>query len=505
MWVVTCTCAAILYMVLVGLRKRHRFPPGPKGLPLIGNVLDAPSGSSAPMVYQQWSKRFGSNIIHLKIFGTHFFVLNDAKTAADLLEKRSANYSGREQTVMLFDLTGWDRDWGLLDYGDSWKKHRHVHHRYFHPKVLEAYHPRMEKGVQMLLQLLHRSPADFNAHLRFMTGHIIISIVYGIETKSADHPYIGLAEEGVKAFSATAVPGRFLVDSLPFLKHIPAWFPGADFKRQAALWKKDVDAMYETPFNDIKAAIRRGETNTSIVGAALAELEGQADTEEVENIIMNVAGTAYPTASDTTIITLEFFILAMLQHPEVQRRAQADLERVVGNARLPSIHDQALLPCITAIMHESLRWRPPFRTGLPHKSLHDDEYEGYHIPAGSIMIANEWAILHDETRYPNPEEFDPSRFLATDGNIDHTVPEPVEPFGHGRRLCPGRHFAMDVIWLTIANILHVYSIEKAVDQSGNVVEPSGKCIDGLLGAPEPFQAVFRPRSDAAIALLRSID
>lgn len=122
------------------------------------------------------------------------------------------------------------------------------------------------------------------------------------------------------------------------------------------------------------------------------------------------------------------------------------------------------------------------------------------------------AILHDESRYPNPDNFDPSRFLTNDGQLDRSVPDPIEAFGFGRRICPGRHFVTDAAWIAIAYLLSAYSIEKLVDDAGNVVEPSGEYLPGTFrcadlsypGArcsrnlthswPKPFRAVFKQRS-----------
>lgn len=99
------------------------------------------------------------------------------------------------------------------------------------------------------------------------------------------------------------------------------------------------------------------------------------------------------------------------------------------------------------------------------------------------------AILHDEDRYPNPEKFDPSRFLTPEGKLNPDVPEPIEAFGHGRRLCPGRYFATDAVWLAMANILAAFVLEKPVDEQGNVVEPSGKYPDS--GVFRWVSSIFR--------------
>ena len=80
----------------------------------------------------------------------------------------------------------------------------------------------------------------------------------------------------------------------------------------------------------------------------------------------------------------------MSLYPEVQRRAQAELAAVVGPHRLPEFEDQKKLPYINAIVKECLRWQNVFTLGLPHRVMEDDEYNGYRIPKGSIVLGNIW-------------------------------------------------------------------------------------------------------------------
>lgn len=89
------------------------------------------------------------------------------------------------------------------------------------------------------------------------------------------------------------------------------------------------------------------------------------------------------------------------------------------------------------------------------------------------------AILHDENRYADSERFNPARFLTAAGKLDPDVPDPIEAFGHGRRVCPGRNFAIDALWLAVSNILTAFVIEKPVDECGNIIEPSGEYSSGV--------------------------
>ena len=103
-----------------------------------------------------------------------------------------------------------------------------------------------------------------------------------------------------------------------------------------------------------------------------------------------------------------------------------------------------------------------------HRSLHF-----------SSLTRRSRAILRDPTRYANPDMFDPSRFLTSEGALDPEVPDPIEGFGYGRRLCAGRHFAKDIMWLAIANMLAVFEINESVDASGRVIKAKEEYTKGL--------------------------
>lgn len=87
---------------------------------------------------------------------------------------------------------------------------------------------------------------------------------------------------------------------------------------------------------------------------------------------------------------MQAFFLAMASYPDVQLKAQAELDAVVGTGRLPEFDDQEALPYVNALVKELLRWRSVVPAGVPHRSMEDDEYRGYFIPKGSIVIANIW-------------------------------------------------------------------------------------------------------------------
>ena len=130
---------------------------------------------------------------------------------------------------------------------------------------------------------------------------------------------------------------------------------------------------------------------------------------------------------------MQTFFLAMVLHPAVAKKAQEELDRVVGKDRLPDFSDKDNLPYINAVVKELFRWNPPLPFGVPNRVIQDDVYRGYFIPAGTSVIQNIWAIFRDQNVYPGPEAFNPDRFLKG-GEIDPLVPNPEDRvFGSGRR------------------------------------------------------------------------
>jgi len=123
----------------------------------------------------------------------------------------------------------------------------------------------------------------------------------------------------------------------------------------------------------------------------------------------------------------------MVLNPKVMRKAQEELDRVVDKGRLPDFSDRENLPYTDALVKELLRWNPPLPIAIPSRAIQDDVYRGYLIPAGATVVQNVWGICRDPRIYPDPETFNPDRFLK-DGKINPLVLNPEDRvFGAGRR------------------------------------------------------------------------
>lgn len=477
-------------------------PPGPRKLPIIGNMLDMPDGFEWE-TYHRWCKDLGSDIIHLDVAGTSIIVIDTTEAAMDLLEKRSSIYSGRPRMPMINELMGWSFHFGFMPYGDLWRQHRRVMHQSFHPTAAARFRPTELKATHGLLRRLLDEPDNLLGHLRQMAGETIISITYGLEVLPKNDPYITLGELGAHTLLKAAVPGAFLVDSIPALKYIPYWMPFSGFKHKAREWRQHALSVLNTPFEIAKRNIVNGEFEPSFTSDSLEKMDEAGDLEQQEFVIKSTAGTLYQAGADTTVSALSSCVLGLLSNPEAFKKAQREIDNVVKPGQLPSFDDEASLPYITAIVNETLRWRDVAPTAVAHFLHVEDEYRGYRIPKGSIIIANAWAMLHDETFYPDPFAFNPDRFMK-DGKLNPAMKDPTHAaFGFGRRTCPGRYMAFSAIWIAVASIVATFDIMKAVDENGQTIEPSQEYASSLIRIPLPFKCLIKPRSQQAEALIRA--
>ncbi|KAJ6508666.1 cytochrome P450 [Mycena sanguinolenta] len=496
----------LLVVAAVGLLRRSSsrppYPPGPKSKLLVGNFFDFPSKRSWE-TYTEWGKQYG-DVVHIEMLGKHFLVLNSVKATSDLLEKRSTVYSDRPWMATI-PLMGWDFSFSFMSYTDTWQKQKKLFHQSFRKEAIAAYHPILLRKVQDMLRSLLASPDDYEEHVKVLTSAIIMAMIYGHDVKSMKDRFVDLQQEAMRRLSESAVPGRFMVNIMPFLRHIPAWFPGAGFQNYFRDTRRLLMEMKEEPFQYVKQNMRNGTERQSIVRELLEENNAEGGSEEQEIMIRDVTGVAYAAAVESTNATILVFMLAMAENPRIMRKAQAELDAVVGLGSLPGFEHRSALPYCEAIYREIFRWRPVAPVAIAHATNEDDIYKGYFIPKGTIVLPNIWGMVHDESKYPNHEAFYPERYMTADGKInsdDHII-----GFGFGRRLCAGRDPADATVWATIATMLAVLDITAAKDAAGNEIKldhgPNG-FTDGMVSQPKPFKCSITARNEITRQLIVNV-
>ncbi|EKM76367.1 hypothetical protein AGABI1DRAFT_45047 [Agaricus bisporus var. burnettii JB137-S8] len=476
-------------------------PPGPKGYPIIGSFFSFPT-YKAWLEYDKWFKIHG-DMIYFTVFGQGFLVLGNIKRVYDIFERRSSNYSDRPRLVMLNEMMGWDYIFGLQRYGTWWRRRRRQFHDHFHPNVVNRYHPIQIDAARAFDRSVLESPERYKQHIRYTFADSILKAVYGMDVKE-NETYVGHAGTTTEGLASAGNPGSFLVDVFPVMKIIPEWFPGAEWKRKANEWRYLNSIVANSLWNSVKEQMKAGTAKPCIATAMMASIpdsESPASKEE-ELVRRDACAVGFLAGADTTISSVTSFFMAMAIYPDVQKKAQAELDRVLSG-RLPEFNDRPSLPYINALLKESGRWQPVAPLAIAHMATNADEYDGLYIPKGTCVIGNAWSILHDPEIYEDPFIFNPDRFLKN-GEIDSSVQDPnVASFGFGRRICPGRFFSDAALFSTMTHVLAVFDIKPSLDDNGKEIKIKPNMTNGLLSYPEPFGCRIIPRSKEAERLIRN--
>ncbi|KAH9482218.1 Cytochrome P450 monooxygenase 208 [Psilocybe cubensis] len=474
--------------------KGVRLPPGPNPRLITGNLQQLPK-SDHWLEFTSWAKTYGP-VTYFRVFHSKTIILNSLKAAADLLDSRSSIYSDRPIMWMAGELAGQKSMIFMTRFSNpSFKSLRRLLQDGLNARASRTYRPIQMREVQVLLQGLMDYPEAFFTHIRRNAVAVILKVAYGYQVESNGDEFVGAVDQGLKRNAELNAPGKYWVEFFPFCKFVPAWMPGAGFKKVAHETGKSWAQVNQAPFEWSRKQIATGDFVESFTSRHLLSDVGNDEGQAYDNVKW-AAASLYVGGADTTVSALTSFFLAMMMHPEVQKKAQADIDKIAPN-RLPTFDDYDALPYIRAIIKEVLRWAPVVPLGLFHRVMEDDIYEEYFIPKGSKIIANVWAMAHDKEMYPDPSRFDPSRHLGNSPQQDPTK----FAFGFGRRVCPGAHFAEMSLFFSISSILAVFDISKPLDSNGLPEEPVIAWSTGVIRHLKPFRCHIKPRSQEHVAYL----
>nr|BAK09488.1 cytochrome P450 [Postia placenta] len=496
-----CTAVCILICAagytFAKQRAKAPLPPGPARLPILGNALNVPFEFQW-LKFTEWAGIYGE-IFSLSVLGHSILVLNSVNAIEELFEKRSALYADRPHIPLAGEMVGFSSIPVLERYGRRHREGRKlILNSLDHHNQTDIHRIQRNKAALMLSKLVS-NPKDRRSHSRWFIAAVVFQLTHGQQIEHVDHIFVKLAERFNKDFSHMVRPGRFLVDNIPILQYLPSWLPGMGFKSLAKECREQFLRLCNEPYAYVKDQVANGTALPSLA-ARLIE-ENTNPTPEEEWFYKTTVMQFYAAGADTTVSSIESFVLIMSLYPEIQQKAQAELDCVVGPGRLPDFSDGAYLPYLDAVLKEVYRWNPVLPISVPHRVMQDDVYNGFHIPIGATVIANSWAVLHDPLLYPDPFQVIPERYLNQEGGLN---PDPQKfAFGYGRRVCPGRVLAEDSIFIFVACVLATLDISKAVGPDGLPIESGVQYTGGTVSHPGPFQCTIKPRSAESVCLIQS--
>ncbi|KAJ6192352.1 O-methylsterigmatocystin oxidoreductase [Bipolaris maydis] len=375
-------------------------PPGPKGLPILGNVSDMPKpGVLECHHWFEHKKKYGP-ISSVTAMGQTIVIINDATIALDLLRGRSAIYSSRPSLTFASDMVGWRHVTAMIPYSDTWKIHRrNIKNITSTATSLAEFDRIQETETAHFLANLLEAPERLLDHIRYETGSVILKIVYGYDyNRHEGDPLVDMAETTVAQFAEALVPGR----------------------KTAQAMSDQLIRCVNQPYGFVKQQMHEESQTPSFLSQCIATIGTDADMEFIHKW---TALALYLGGADTTVSALSTFFLAMSLFPSIQVAAQSELDTVLGvPPRLPTAQDLPRLPYIEAVVKETLRWHQAF--------------------------------MHNPSTYRDPFIFRPERFLGPEAESDPRS----HVFGYRRRICPGKYMAERALKVTIANTLVVFRL-----------------------------------------------
>lgn len=497
MWLVLAAWALWAAWAAWGLwcRGRRGLPPGPWGLPVLGYLpwLDRlrPHETLTAL-----SRRYGP-IFTVPMGGVRAVVLADEALVRAALALDAC--SGRAPLYLTHGLM---QGHGLIcAEGPMWREQRRtVAGALKNLGAVKGAGPRRDrmqsrisKGVRALVESLTGCDAagvDPHGHLTEAVGNVVNDVVFGRTWAPDDPTWLWLQriqDEGTKLIGVAGA-----INFLPFLRLLPQ-------NGRVIRWLKEGQRSQHALYADLVAEARAsigqdGEHPESagaadnLLGAWLLESMRRPDSPfYTDRQLHFLLADLFGAALDTTVTTLRWLMLFLATHPHVQERVHRELDEVL-QGREPTLDDVPALPFTAATIMETQRIRSVTPLGIPHGVKEDVALEGYVIPKGTMLIPLQWAIHMDPSRWGDPQEFRPDRFLGEDGAV--VRPEGFIPFQTGKRMCVGDEWARMMLFMFSAGLLQRAHLSLP---DGEQADLEGIC--GITLTPKEQRLRCAPRND----------
>ncbi|KAM3597439.1 uncharacterized protein V6R79_004542 [Siganus canaliculatus] len=432
--------------------KSQQGPPGPRPLPLVGNLLQIDLKRPYNTFFEL-SKKYGS-VFSLYFGNNKVVVLAGYKTVKEALVGNADAFGDRSVYPSFYDI---NKGHGILfANGESWKEMRRfalstlrdfgMGKRTAEEKIIEECH-----YLTKTLEEQKGKPYDAKCLCNYATSNIICSIVYGSRFEYDDPVFTKMVGRANEIIRLTGSASLQLYNMFPQLGNL--------IKNRTLLLE-----TYGNNINDMKNLIKklketlnphlcRGFVDCFLVRKQKDEDSGVTDTYYNDRNMVYSVSNLFGAGTDTTAATLRWGMLLMAKYPKIQDKVYEELSRVVGSRQI-RIEDRKNLPFTDAVIHETQRMGNITPVAVPHKTSRDITFQGYYIEKGTMVIPLLTSVLYDENEWETPRTFNPSHFLDKEGKF--VKRDAFMPFSAGRRACLGEGLAKMELFLFFTSLFQKF-------------------------------------------------
>ncbi|XP_063771213.1 cytochrome P450 2K6-like [Pseudophryne corroboree] len=464
------TYLVLIFTILYFLKQWNKksisnFPPGPKGLPLIG-YLHVMNLENPHVTYLELAKKYGS-VFSVPMGMKRTVVLAGYETVKDALVNHAEDF-GERARIEIFKTM--DKGMGLsFSHGDNWKVMRR-----FTIKTLRDYgmgkstiEDKIVEECGHLIQYVSSfkgqridDPMILNAGV----GNIIVSILFGQRMDYNDPTFrklISLTDQNNKYLGSPMVS---IYNIFPFLGFLPG-----THKIVSSNTDKLVEYATQTFTERLKDLDENGQRG--YIDAFLVKQKEDAENPKSyfhDDNLTRVVRNLLSAGTETTTNTLNWALLLMAKHKDIQEKVQDEIYRVVGHAQ-PLYSHRGQMPYTNAVVHEIQRYSDIVPISVAHETSRDVTFKGYFIPKGTCIVPLLSSVLRDKTQFERPDEFYPNHFLDAKGNF--LKKDAFMPFSAGRRACAGETLARMELFMFFTTLLQKFTFRSPAGVSGVDMTP----------------------------------
>ncbi|XP_052210696.1 flavonoid 3'-monooxygenase CYP75B137-like [Diospyros lotus] len=474
-------------------------PPGPPGLPIVGNLpfLDP----ELHTYFANLALEYGP-ILTLRLGKKVGIVVTSPSIAREVLRDQDITFANRDVPAAGKEAAYGGRDIVWTPYGPEWRMLRKVCVREMLSNAsMDSVYALRRRELRRTINYIYRrrgSPVNIGEKMFLNVLNVITNMLWGGTVKGEERGSLGAEFRTVVAEITELLGKPNISDFFPGL----APFDLQGIRKQLKGLTRRFDRIFEVMIDqrlDMEEGKGDGDKETKDFLQLLLKLKQEGDSGETKTPLtmthikallmdMVVGGT------DTTSNAMEFAMAEMMKNPEIMRKAQQELDEVVGRDNIVEESHTHNLPFLYAVMKEALRVHPALPLLVPHCPSQSCVVGGYTIPKGARVFINVWAIHRDPSIWENPLEFDPERFLVS--KFDYSGNDfSYFPFGSGRRICAGTAMAERMFMFSLASLLHSFEWKLPEGEEMEVSEKFGI----VLKKKTPLVAIPTPRlSDPAL-------